>query len=161
MSAISSVGRTPHYRIPGSAAPSRTTTSLTSSTLSGSITGSAQALGALQANAGLSGDVIKQIEQAVTSALQSSKPTDDPHKVVQNAILSVLKKNAGANGKGGSDADTTDSDGTHRTFNQTLQAYGISPQQFRAQLLAAVHQTGGGASSISSFPPGTVLDTAA
>jgi len=160
MSAISSLGRPHPHRIPPGA--NRTTTSLTSSTLSGSITASSQALSSLQGNAARSPGVMKQIEQAVTSALQSSKPTDDPKKVIQNAILSVLKKNKGATQQDpDSDADATDSDGTHRTFNQTLQAYHISPQQFQAQLLAAVHQVGGVHSNISSFPPGIVLDTAA
>jgi hypothetical protein len=105
---------------------------------------------------------MKQVEQAVTSALQSSKPTDDPKKVIQNAIQAVLKKNkSAAQQDSDTDVDATDSDGTQRTFNQTLQAYGISPQQFQAQLLTAVHQVGGMHSNFSSFPPGIVLDTAA
>jgi hypothetical protein len=158
MSAVSSLGRPHAHRMSPAA---RATTSVSSSTLSGSVTGSGQALG-LEPDAGLSDGVMKQIEQAVTSELQSSKPTDDPHKVIQNAILSVLKKNGKGFGRGAdAGADTTDADGTHRTFNQTLQAYGISPQQFRAQLLAAVHQTGATRSTVSSFPPGIVLDTAA
>jgi len=159
MSAISSLAHAHPHRF---ASGSRITTSLTSSTLSGSVTASTQALGALQSNGGLSDGVMKQVEQAVTSALQSSKPTDDPHQVVRNAILLVLKKNRNSPQQDSNNtADTTDADGTQRTFNQTLQAYGISPQQFRAQLLSAVHQLGSGQQNVSSFPPGIVLDTAA
>ena len=156
MSAISSVAR-PHRVLHASP---RATTSVSSSMLSGSVTASPQALAAVSDNPGLSSGVMKQIEQAVTSALQASKPTDDPRKVIQNAIASVLK-NKNAKTDGDHDADPSDSDGTHRTFNQTLQAYGISPQQFRAQLLAAVQKMGGGQINVSSFPAGMVLDTAA
>ena len=160
MSAISSFVNASHHRV-ASGSP-RPTTSLTSSTLSGSVTASNQALSALQGNAGIPDGVLKQIEQAVTSALQSSKPTDDPLKVVRDTIVSVLKKNKGKTRKDGDvNVDGTDADGTHRTFNQTLQAYGISPQQFRAQVAAAVHQVGGGHSNVSSFPAGVMLDTAA
>ncbi len=159
MSGISSVARPLSHRPP--LAP-RTTTSLTSSTLSGSITASPQALTALQVNPGLPDNVMKQVEQAVTSALQKSKPTDDPTTVIHDAIEAVLKKNRGSLSQSSpTNPDDKDADGTQRLFNQTLQAYGISPQQFRAQLASAVHQLTGNHPSVSSFPPGVVLDTSA
>jgi hypothetical protein len=168
MSSIAGVGRSVHHpHFPKTAkSPSTDSTSLTASTLSGTVTGSLPALGAASAQGKIPSGVLKQIEQAVTKALQSSKPTDDPHKVIQEAITGVLKKNAGSpSSQDASASDTTDADGTHRTFDQTLQAYGVTPQQFRAQVLVAMHATGssptaGTASNISSFPPGLVLDTA-
>ena len=159
MSSISSLARPLTHRPPFSPRP---TTSLTSSTLSGSITASTQALGGLQPGAALPDGVMKQIEQAVTTALQKSKPTEDPNTVVHDAIMSVLKKNRRSLSPGaGTAPDPKDPDGTQRLFNQTLQAYGISPQQFNAQLASAVHQLGNGPSNLSSFPPGLVVDTAA
>jgi hypothetical protein len=170
MSSIAGVGRSVHHpHFPKTAKlPSTDSTSLTASTLSGTVTGSLPALGAASTQAKIPSGLLKQIEQAVTNALQTSKPTDDPHKVIRDAITNVLKKNAGSPSSqdDASASDTTDADGTHRTFDQTLQAYGVTPQQFRAQVLAAIHAAGasptaGTASNISSFPPGLVLDTAA
>ena len=159
MSAISSLVRPLGHRPP---LPARTTTSLTSSTLSGLITASPQALTALQSNPGFPDSVMKQVEEAVTSALQKSKPTDDPTTVIHDAIEAVLKKNRGSLSQPSTTTpDDKDADGTQRLFNQTLQAYGVSPPQFRAQLASAVHQLTGSHSSVSSFPSGVVLDTSA
>src|SRR6266404_3835425 len=101
---------------------------------SGSVTGSAGALSGAARLPVLNAGTINEIEKAVTAALQSAKPTDDPRKVVRDAIAAALKKTAGtpADGEGDEGQIAADADGTHRTFVQTLAAYGISPQQFRA-----------------------------
>jgi hypothetical protein len=168
MSSISGVGRSHHGHYPKIAKSLSTdpvSTSLTPSAPSGSVTGSIPALGTAAPLPKLPGGVLKQIEQAVTSALQASKPTDDPHQVIRDAIANVLKQNksAASNQDDSSTPDTSDADGTHRTLDQTLQAYGISPKQFSAQLSAALHAANPNstASNISSFPPGLVLDTTA
>jgi len=153
-----------HFKAAALKAPAADSTSLTSATLSGSVTGSSQLLSSVSGKGSVPSGLMKQIEQAVTSALQSSKPTDDPHQVVQNAINSVLKKNGGLAATQGADAasDPSDTDGTQRTFQQTLQAYGITPQQVGDQLATALHQSAAaGQSNLSSFPPGLVLDTSA
>jgi hypothetical protein len=167
MSAISGIAQRTAHRMHFKAAalkpPAADSTNVTSGSLSGSVTGSSQLLSSISGKSTVPPGLMKQIEQAVTSALQSSKPTDDPHQVVQNAIASVLKKNGGTAVTQGAGAagDASDADGSQRTFQQTLQAYGITPQQFGAQLASALHPTSAGQSNLSSYPPGLVLDTSA
>ena len=166
MSAISGLGRSIHgasaFRSlrPAAGASPATATSITSPTLAGSVTGNAGAIAPASGDLRLNPAKLKQIERAVTGALQAARPTDDPRQVVRVAIASALKSPAAA-----PTSDThpdADADGSHRTFVQTLTAYGISPQQFRAELVSAVQQASGNPQpAVSSFPPGIVLDTAA
>ena len=129
------------------------------------------------------GGMFKQIESAVTSALQSAQANgnSDPNKVIEDAIAKVFQ-NAGANGpsSGGAqqtsgsdpdgDGDTdaagkADSDGnsSRQAFLQTLQSLGVDPQQFHADFLAAVQDAQNGqvnpATAMQSFPPGSNVDT--
>jgi hypothetical protein len=143
------------------------TTSTTANSLSGTVTASpstlAGALGQTQGKHHKHGKLFKQIEQSVTSALQSASPTADPNKVVQDAIAKVLSdSSASSQATVTSDADA-DSDGTQQTFVQTLQAFGITPDQFKNDLTAAMQSARGGnagGATVSSFPPGLFLDTA-
>lgn len=130
-------------------------TSVTTSSIDGSITGS---LGAL-ATAG--GARLSRIEKAVIKALQKSGPTADANTVVQKAIASAIRNPADDSDVAGGIGD----DGTHQLFLQTLSAYGVTPEQFHSDLLAAMQKVQAGShgqtSTTSSFPAGLVLDTSA
>lgn len=135
---------------------------------------------------GGSGAMFKQIQSAVTSALQTAQAngTDqDPNKVIEDAISSVLK-NAG-NGTSATGSSTTgstqsaadpdgDGDGAangaaegsesaQQSFMQSLQALGVDPQQFHQDFLAAVQNAQNGnvdpSTAFQSFPPGSGVDT--
>ena len=130
------------------------------------------------------GGMFKKIEQAVTSALQSaqSNSSADPNQIVQDAIAKAFQADGKAQGQTqanptGSDPDgngdgsangTGSASGTSSTngFLQTLQSYGISPQQFHADLLAAVQATQAGgqvdpSAAFKNFPPGSLVDASA
>ena len=130
------------------------------------------------------GGSIKQIQDAVNSALRAAQSdgSSDPKKIVEDAIAKVLKNNttAPANGASGqTSASNHDGDGdagaagktdadqnsARQAFLQTLQSYGVSADQFRADFLAAVKDAQGGAvnpgAAFQSFPPGTTLDAIA
>lgn len=162
MSAISALGRGVHgaaaFRSLRSGSTAGDSTSLTSPTLAGSVTGNAGALAPAAHNLAIGPAKLKQIERAVTAALQSAKPTDDPRQVVRTAIAQAIKA---PNPHGTNAQDASDLDGSHRTFLQTLAAYGISPQQFHADLARALDHRNGTHASQSSFPPGIVLDATA
>jgi hypothetical protein len=142
------------------------TASTTSNSVSGTVTASpstiAGALGQAKGKHHKHGKLFKQIEQSVTSALQSAGPTADPNKVVQDAITKVLNGSSTPKATAGADPDD-DNDGTQQTFVQTLQAFGITPDQFRTDLAAALQNAKGasaGGATVSSFPPGLFVDTA-
>jgi hypothetical protein len=142
------------------------TTSTTGNAVSGTVTASPSTLaGALSQTKGKHhkhGKLFKQIEQSVTSALQSAGPTADPNKVVQDAITKVLNGSSASKATAGAEADA-DNDGTQQTFVQTLQAFGITPDQFRDDLAAALQNARGGSTNdatVSSFPQGLFVDTA-
>lgn len=132
------------------------------------------------------GAMFKQIQSAVTSALQTAQAngTDqDPNQVIEDAISSVLK-NAG-NGTSatsstiaGATQSATDPDGdgdtdgsgaaegaesARQSFFQGLQALGVDPQQFHQDFLAAVQNAQNGnvdpSTAFQSFPPGSGVDT--
>lgn len=109
-----------------------------------------------------------KIEAAVTTALQSSQTnaSADPNQVIQNAISQVLTANASSTQTAATTAQTPTDDGsTEATFLQTLRQFGIDPQQFHQDLVAALQSFKGGATgaSIASlpFPSGSLLNTSA
>jgi len=132
------------------------------------------------------GAMFKQIQSAVTSALQSAQAngTDqDPNQVIEDAISSVLK-NAGngtsatgstatgarqsvayPDGDGDTDANgaAEGSESAKQSFFQGLQALGVDPQQFHQDFLAAVQNAQNGnvdpSTAFQSFPPGSGVDT--
>lgn len=150
MSSISAVARHHHHAISASTSSSATPASGTLTALADALS-PASASKTPQAGQGL----LKQIESAVTGALQSAPSSADPNQVVQKAIENVLKNpNADSDG----DDDGTDPVTAQKTFAQTLKSFGVTPDQFQKDLAGAV-QSVQNASSTSSFPPGTFLDT--
>lgn len=131
------------------------------------------------------GAFFKQVQSAVTSALQdaqSSGSDSDPNSVIQTAIAQVLKNHqngsasstTGDSATGASDTDGSSGGATGSTsgadsksaFAQLLQSNGIDPQQFHQDFAAAIQaaQTGGStdpSSVFSSFPTGSAVDTVA
>lgn len=126
------------------------------------------------------GNFFSQIQQTVTSALQSaqSNGTSDPNEVVEDAFTSLLKNmgfgtNSAAagttNSSAGTDSDAADASGrvdsgnsAQQTFQSLLQSVGVSPQQFQSDFLTAVKEAQGGSvnpsTAFSGFPTGTTLD---
>lgn len=125
------------------------------------------------------GELFQQIQQAVTTALQSaqSNSSANPNQLVEQAIAGVVQQtlsgsastsaysssSADIDGDGDSQTGTADS---QTAFNQTLEANGISSQQFRSDFLAAIQQAQLSGSAdpstvFSSFPTGLSVDTAA
>jgi hypothetical protein len=101
---------------------------------------------------GGSGGLMSQVQNAVTSALQSAKSsgsTTDPNQIVQNAIAQVLQNDSTAATAGSSTTAATAGAATAGTtaasspqaFFQTLQASGVSPQQFLSDFMAALQST--------------------
>lgn len=128
--------------------------------------------------------LFQQIQQAVTSALQSAGTNNaDPNKTIEDAISQVFQNNnsaqtgsttnpndpsATANSAattGTTTGGTTGADGTSalQAFFQALQNAGINPQQFHQDLLTAVQDAQNGnanpATAFQSLPPGSIIDT--
>ncbi len=129
------------------------------------------------------GQFFSKIQSAVTTALQSLQAGgagSDPNQAnqaIQNAIESVIKGQNGTSPDGTTSA-TTDGSSTDPTgstsstpvdpqtakqaFDNTLQSYGVDPQQFHQDLLSAFQNAQNGnadpSSVFQSFPPGTAID---
>jgi hypothetical protein len=116
---------------------------------------------------------LEKIQDAVTNALQSAQAggsSANPNAVIKTAIEQIL---AGTNNvtppttsttTATPGTTTTPSTTTQSTFAQTLQSYGVDPQQFRNDFLAALQDAQNGqpvntANIFGSFPTGTQVDT--
>jgi hypothetical protein len=161
------------------ATPSTSTTSATtaagSTSAVQSIAQAAQSIGqALQGgHHHRHGGALKQIQDAVTNALQSAQSsgsTSDPNKIVEDAISQVLGNNNAAVSSAAGDTDgDSDASGASsspaintQTFFQKLQAFGVTPQQFQQDLLSAVKDAQSGtvntSTAFQSFPVGSTLN---
>ena len=164
MSSISALGGHHHHhshqQLMQSVAAS---TSSSASSASGTLTALTDALNPSASSASntptAAQGLFKQIENAVTGALQSAPSNADPNQVVQKAIANVLK-NPNSSDDGDGDISPADAAKTQKTFAQTLQSFGITPDQFQKDLAGAVQSTQSAAGT-SSFPPGVFLDTTA
>jgi len=175
-----------------SASNAVTTTSPTTTTSSTGGTDASQAIQGGRrhhhghADAGKS-EFFQQLQTAVSGALQSAQQGGtDPNKVIEDAISQIFKNNANAtspsSAKANQPASVNDSDGDGdgspaeaggpagktqnsalQSFFNTLQSYGIDPQQFHQDFLTAATSAQNGASNTStafqSIPPGTLIDT--
>lgn len=124
------------------------------------------------------GGAMKQLQDAVTNALQtaqSSGSSADPNKIIEDAIAKLLQNDNGAttgttqgaaadpDGDGDGSAGATGAPGTSaQSFQQLLQSFGVSPQQFHQDLLSAVKDAQGGQinplTALQSFPVGSMVD---
>ncbi|MGD0461526.1 MAG: hypothetical protein ABSB74_03455 [Tepidisphaeraceae bacterium] len=120
------------------------------------------------------GVFLSQIQQAVTTALQSAQSdgASDPNQVIEDAITKLLKNmgvgsnrataastNSPANP---SPAQTAPSDSANQAFASLLESVGISPQQFQADFQAAVRDAQRGSvnpnTALRNIPIGSTLD---
>lgn len=124
-----------------------------------------------------SGNILGQVQQAVTSALQSAQSdgATDPNQIVEDAITKLLKNiGVGSNSASSATAATTSSPATstptqtppsnaaNQAFASLLQSVGISPQQFQSDFQAAVRDAKRGSpnpnANMQSIPIGSSLD---
>lgn len=113
---------------------------------------------------------LKQIQDAVTTALQSAQSSgsnSDPNKVIEDAIAQVLGGGSGAaSATDGGDTDASAASTSPaintQNFFQKLQAFGVTPQQFQQDLLLAMRDAQNGtvnsATAFQSFPLGSSLN---
>jgi hypothetical protein len=124
-----------------------------------------------------------KIASAVTDALQSAQAsgnTYDPNKLIEGAIAKVFQDKGAtpSSATGGQKASGSDPDGdgdihsagkagdgnpAQQAFFQTLQSFGVDPQQFHADFLSAVKDAQGGqvdpSTVLKNLPPGSQVDT--
>jgi hypothetical protein len=107
------------------------------------------------------GGLFQQIQQAVTSTLQSGGATSNAsaNQAIQNAIAQVLKSNAASTANPNFAAANPSNNQNAQTFLQMLQAHGITPQQFQTDLQAAMQEEGVDASNVANqIPPGLLVN---
>jgi len=121
----------------------------------------------------------QQIQSAVTQALQqaSSDPNADPNQIIEDAIQKAIQSDPSSSDDPSTASSTTSAPSTASTpstadssggivgFVQSLQSYGVTPQQFHQDFLNAVKNAQNGnvdpAAAFQSFPPGVGVDTTA
>ena len=128
------------------------------------------------------GALFQKVASAVTDALQAAQSdgnSDGTDQIIQNAISQVL---GGTNGSTtdpsttapaadptASGAASAQADGNSgspaASFFQTLQGFGVTPEQFRKDFLAAVQGSKGTQANpqalAQAFPPGSAIDVTA
>jgi hypothetical protein len=135
---------------------------------------------------------LSKIASAVTNALKSAPAgaKSNPNQLIQNAITQLLSGTSGTsstqtatplNGIASTNAasistiDPEETNATNETdtdenfspasFLQTLQNFGVSPEQFREDFMTAMKTANasqtGTSNPFKKFPPGSLLDTTA
>jgi len=176
MSAISSSSSTDLYQflqpVPGDS--NQGTTSMGSSTTSGTVQGT----GKHRRQGG--GQLQNQIPSGVTQALQKNISSSSTNQLLQNAITNLLKANGSKLGPSGSqatppqtgptpdDPTATSTTEDQQQFTDLLQATGVDPQKFQANVQAALQEAqDSGSDSVdlskafAKFPLGSIIDTMA
>jgi hypothetical protein len=124
--------------------------------------------------------ILKQIQDAVTNALQTAQTgsgsTSNPNQIVESAIAQVLKANSSATTSTGTtnpattgqatatdpDGDATGGGSSLASFFQALQTAGIDPKQFQQDFVNAIKDAQGGtvnpATAFKSIPLGSTID---
>jgi hypothetical protein len=111
------------------------------------------------------GGLMSQVQSAVTSALQSAQAsgsTADPNQVVQSAIAQVLQNGSTTSAAGGTAATSGTTGSTSpQAFFQTLQASGVTPQQFLSDFMAALQSTQSAQLNSGAATTGNLLNATA
>jgi len=110
----------------------------------------------------------QSLQQSVAGALTSvqGNTSADPNQVIEQAITNALKQAGGSSSSDSdSDSDSNTSTSAGQSLSDTLQSYGISPQQFQTDFLSAVQQSQQGqtvdpSTVFSGFPTGLSVNTA-
>lgn len=114
---------------------------------------------------------VTSLLDTISQALQSTDASSDPNQVVEDTVAKLLENNGSAVGgsSNGVTADTVKTAGNQVAsqpgFLDLLKAHGITPQQFQADLAAAVKDAQNGkvnpATAVQSLPPGSALNLTA
>ena len=121
---------------------------------------------------------VSDLLDTLAGALQSADSSSDPNQVIEDTVSKLLAGNGTTGGTSGTNADgdadgsvaatgqsTTGQSQTGQTFAQLLQTHGVTFQQFRSDLLAAVKGAQNGqvnaATALQSFPSGSSLNLTA
>jgi hypothetical protein len=114
--------------------------------------GSTASIGSSSSTGGTA--LITQIQQTVTSALQSAKAsgsTKDPNQIVEDSIASLLK-----NVFSGKTPPAPSTPTSPQAFENALKSAGITSQQFQSDLKSAIQDAQN--SLATPIPTGTTLD---
>jgi hypothetical protein len=111
---------------------------------------------------------VTSLLDTISKALQSADSSADPNQVIEDTVAKLLQ-----NG-GTTDSDDITANTVQQASNQIsnqpglvelLKAHGVSPQQFQADLRAAIKDAQQGqvnpATALQSFPPGSALNLTA
>jgi hypothetical protein len=112
---------------------------------------------------------LSKLIDTVEQALQSASSTDDPNKVVEDALAKLLSGDSSGNGANATDPDndatgsgTASNSAAKQSFVDFLKSHGVDLQQFRADFLAAVQHAQNGqvntANALKSLPSGSSVD---
>jgi hypothetical protein len=112
---------------------------------------------------------LSKLIDTVEQALQSASSTDDPNKVVEDALAKLLSGDSSGTGANATDHDTdatssgtASNSATKQSFVDFLKSHGVDLQQFRADFLAAVQDAQNGqvntANALKSLPSGSSVD---
>jgi hypothetical protein len=159
----------------GSASSSNASSS--SSTVSSALNSLAQAIGGgHHHHSHGTANGFSKLAQAVTNVLQSAQSTgstSDPNQTIISALEKIFKNSGSVGstydtdssdntGDGDASSTTNDISSAQQSFLQTLQSFGVSPQQFQQDLTTALKDAQGGQINLStafqSFPTGSLID---
>ena len=106
---------------------------------------------------------VTSLLDTISQALQSTDASSDPNQVIEDTVAKLLQNNGSASGV---TPDTVNTAGnqvaSQPAFLNLLKAHGVTPQQFQADLAAAVKDAQNGkvnpATALQSLPPGSALD---
>jgi murein L,D-transpeptidase YcbB/YkuD len=96
--------------------------------------------------------LFQKIQQSVLSALQSADSSNsnaDPNQIIQQAIAGVFQQ-SNSNGISSPQSSSNNAE-SPQTFFETLQQYGISPQDFRNDYASALKSSQNGLSPANSL----------
>jgi hypothetical protein len=108
----------------------------------------------------------QSLQQSVAGALTSvqGNTAANPNQVIEQAITNALQQ-IGGGSTSDSDSNSDTSTNAGQSLSDTLQSYGISPQQFQTDFLSAVQQSQQGqtvdpSTVFSGFPTGLSVNLA-
>jgi hypothetical protein len=109
---------------------------------------------------------VTSLLDTISQALQSTDASSDPNQVIEDTVAKLLESNGSTNGI---TPDTINTAGnqvaSQPAFLNLLKAHGVTPQQFQADLAAAVKDAQNcnvnPATALQSLPPGSALNLTA
>ena len=170
MTTIASLtGTSSPYKSHGHKSPGRSLLKAGQSLLAG-VTGGSSALSGITGASGAASTGLKAIQNAIAASLQNARQNGsmtDPNQIIKNAIKQVfnsglvtpkqaadgLSQDSGSSSK----SSTADTAAAPKTFQQILQSFGVSAEQFRKDLASAIQETTTASADASN--PAQTIDT--